>query len=241
MGKPRPRLCPTSAKRWRKGCSKPPRQWCAICRLQARIGPASFPMSGRSTSERQRSGPTFRTPWKFLSSPRLLNTLTSMCLNHRTQGYTIGNRAAYRLYAMDILNAGLGLSQGHDLRQTKSGTTSTSTLKCHASSTSKSPTSLGGSNELSSSQSRLRGAGHCSLSGLGYAVPCYVDNQAFTVPDAGQEYATINLQFGQTTSKVLTGNLERLRGSLVIECYTSKNTGPARAETSPSDAGSQRF
>ena len=69
-----------------------------------------------------------------------------------------------------------------------------------------------------------------ALAGLSTPVPCYVDNQAFTVPDAGQEYATINLQFGQTTSKVLTGNLERLRGSLVIECYTSKNTGPARAQ-----------
>ena len=69
-----------------------------------------------------------------------------------------------------------------------------------------------------------------ALAGLSTPVPCYVDNQAFTVPDAGQEYATINLQWGQTTSKVLTGNLERLRGSLVVECYTSKNTGPARAQ-----------
>lgn len=69
-----------------------------------------------------------------------------------------------------------------------------------------------------------------ALAGLSTPVPCYVDNQAFTVPDAGQEYATINLQFGQMTSKVLSGNLERLRGSLVIECYTSKNTGPARAQ-----------
>ena len=69
-----------------------------------------------------------------------------------------------------------------------------------------------------------------ALAGLDTPVPCYVDNQAFTVPDAGQEYATINLQFGQTTSKVLTGNLERLRGSLIIECFTAKNTGPARAQ-----------
>ena len=69
-----------------------------------------------------------------------------------------------------------------------------------------------------------------ALGALSPAVPCYVDNQAFTVPDAGQEYATINLQFGQTTSRVLTGNNENLRGSLVVECYTAKNTGPARAQ-----------
>ena len=69
-----------------------------------------------------------------------------------------------------------------------------------------------------------------ALAGLPTPVPCYVDNQAFTVPDAGQEYATINLQFGNTTFNTLGGNLERLRGSLVVECYTAKNTGPARAQ-----------
>ena len=69
-----------------------------------------------------------------------------------------------------------------------------------------------------------------ALAGLAVPVPCFVDNQAFTVPDAGEEYATINLQFGQTTSKVLTGNLERLSGSLVVEWNTAKNTGPARAQ-----------
>ena len=69
-----------------------------------------------------------------------------------------------------------------------------------------------------------------SLAALATPVPCYADNQAFTVPDAGQEYATVNFQFGATTAKTLSGNLERLRGSLVVECYTSKNTGPARAQ-----------
>ena len=69
-----------------------------------------------------------------------------------------------------------------------------------------------------------------SLAALSPAVPCFVDNQAFTVPDAGQEYATVNLQFGATTSRTLSGNSEDLRGSLVVECFTAKNTGPARAQ-----------
>ena len=69
-----------------------------------------------------------------------------------------------------------------------------------------------------------------ALNALTPSVPAYVDNQAFTVPDAGQEYATINLQFGQTTSRALSGNSEDLRGSLVVECFTAKNTGPARAQ-----------
>ena len=69
-----------------------------------------------------------------------------------------------------------------------------------------------------------------ALAGLPTPVQCYPDNMAFTAPDAEVEYATVNLQFGETTTKVLTGNLERLRGSLVVECYTLKNEGPARAQ-----------
>ena len=59
---------------------------------------------------------------------------------------------------------------------------------------------------------------------------CYGSNQAFTTSDATEEYGTVDLQFGQVTEKVLTGNMERIRGSLVVEVYTAKNTGPARAQ-----------
>ena len=69
-----------------------------------------------------------------------------------------------------------------------------------------------------------------ALAALTTPVPCYVDNQAFTVPDAGQEYATVNLQWGSTTSRSLSGNDEKLSGSLIVECYTAKNVGPARAQ-----------
>jgi len=69
-----------------------------------------------------------------------------------------------------------------------------------------------------------------ALANLTTPVTCYVDNQEFVTPDASQEYATINLQFGATTSRVLRGNLEDLRGSLVVECFTQKDRGPARAQ-----------
>ena len=89
------------------------------------------------------------------------------------QGYTIGNRAAYRVYAMDIIKEGPRWPRERTKFRAEllspTGTTNTSTPRCPTSSSSKSPTSLRGSNELSSSQSRLRGAGHCSLSGLEYA------------------------------------------------------------------------
>ena len=69
-----------------------------------------------------------------------------------------------------------------------------------------------------------------ALAALTPAVPCFVDNQAYTIPDADQEYATVNLQFGTTTSRTLSGNSEDLRGSLVVEGFTAKNGGPARAQ-----------
>ena len=69
-----------------------------------------------------------------------------------------------------------------------------------------------------------------ALAALSDSVPCYVDNQTFSEAEMLEEYATVNLQFGQTTSRALSGNSEDLRGSLVIECFTAKNTGPARAQ-----------
>lgn len=69
-----------------------------------------------------------------------------------------------------------------------------------------------------------------ALAGLDIPVPCYVDNQSFPNAEMLLEYATVNLQFGATTTRVLSGNLENLRGSLVVECYTAKNTGPARSQ-----------
>ena len=69
-----------------------------------------------------------------------------------------------------------------------------------------------------------------ALAGLTTPVPCYVDNQGFSEAEMLEEYATVNLQFGATTSKTLRVNLEELRGSLVVECFTPKNSGPARAQ-----------
>ena len=69
-----------------------------------------------------------------------------------------------------------------------------------------------------------------ALADLTTPVPCYVSNQAYTVPDAGSEYATVDLQFGSTTVQSLGGNMEQLQGSLVIECFSAKGTGPARAQ-----------
>ena len=48
-----------------------------------------------------------------------------------------------------------------------------------------------------------------ALAGLTTPVPCYVDNQAFTVPTPGLSTRPSTCNLGQTTSKVLTGNLER--------------------------------
>lgn len=69
-----------------------------------------------------------------------------------------------------------------------------------------------------------------ALAALTPPVPCYASNQSFTEAEMLQEYATVDLQWGATTNRTLTTNLENLRGSLVIECFTDKDKGPARAQ-----------
>ena len=153
-----------------------------------------------------------------------------MCLNHRTsQGYTIGNRADYRLYAMDIIKR---VHVGHRIGTkfqhvppTPTGTTPISTLKCQELLSSKSPTSLGGTSEFQA----VRAVFEAVIAALATqpARACAVDNQAFTVPDAGR-VRNHQPQIWTDRFKVLTGNLERLSGSLVVECYTGYR--PARAQ-----------
>jgi len=69
-----------------------------------------------------------------------------------------------------------------------------------------------------------------AMQGMTPPVPVYVDNQPITDTDAAKEHARIRLDFGQTVEAALLENFERLRGSLVVECYAAKNKGPARAQ-----------
>ena len=61
-------------------------------------------------------------------------------------------------------------------------------------------------------------------------VSVYVDNQAFTTNDSSIEYVLMRLDFGTTTEDVLQTSMENIKGSIVIEFYTSKDGGPARAQ-----------
>ena len=89
------------------------------------------------------------------------------------QGYTIGNRAELQALCdghHQPTPTGLGLTRTHELTADKKWYDRYINAEMpETSSTSKSQTSLGGTSELSSRQSSLRGTGHCCLSGLGYA------------------------------------------------------------------------
>lgn len=61
-------------------------------------------------------------------------------------------------------------------------------------------------------------------------VPVYVDNQPIVDTDGQKEHVRIRLDFGTTSEIALTENFERLRGTVVVECYAAKNKGPARAQ-----------
>ena len=49
-----------------------------------------------------------------------------------------------------------------------------------------------------------------ALAALSPTVRCYVDNQAFSEAEMLGEYATVSLQWGDTTSQALSGNYENL-------------------------------
>ena len=49
--------------------------------------------------------------------------------------------------------------------------------------------------------------------------------------DAASEFLVTNLNFGNFTESTLCGAIENVRGSLVVEFYSPKGVGPARAQT----------
>ena len=50
-------------------------------------------------------------------------------------------------------------------------------------------------------------------------------------PDAAGEFVVTNLNFGNFTEQTLCGAIENVRGSLVVDFYSPKGVGPARAQT----------
>ncbi len=65
---------------------------------------------------------------------------------------------------------------------------------------------------------------------LPYGVPAVHGNQ-FT-DDVGNldEFAVLSLAFGETTEVALAGQLQNVRGVLVVELYTRKGEGPGRSQ-----------
>lgn len=61
------------------------------------------------------------------------------------------------------------------------------------------------------------------------AVPVYVENQAAVDFSAIEEYCCFYVNFGRTQEGVIGARPQwHVRGSLVCEIYTRKNTGPGR-------------
>lgn len=57
-----------------------------------------------------------------------------------------------------------------------------------------------------------------------------VDNQNVPTGDASAEFIVTRLNFGTMTEPSLCGAYENIRGSFVIEFFTPKGIGPARAQ-----------
>jgi hypothetical protein len=66
---------------------------------------------------------------------------------------------------------------------------------------------------------------------LSPAVPVFFDNITAAPANTTTEYVKVSIEFGLTTEQTLEGNLDRIRGSIVIRVYTEKGKGPARNQT----------
>lgn len=66
---------------------------------------------------------------------------------------------------------------------------------------------------------------------LSPAVPVFFDNITAAPANTTTEYIKVSIDFGLTTEQTLEGNLDRIRGSIVIRAYTEKGKGPARNQT----------
>lgn len=63
------------------------------------------------------------------------------------------------------------------------------------------------------------------------AVELRVDNMVEPGGDASDEFLVTRFNFGQFTEQTLCGAIENVRGSLIVEFFSPKGTGPARAQT----------
>lgn len=62
------------------------------------------------------------------------------------------------------------------------------------------------------------------------SVELRVDNMLEPGGDASSEFAVIQLNFGDMTEQSLCGLKQNVRGSLVVEFFSPKGVGPARAQ-----------
>lgn len=66
---------------------------------------------------------------------------------------------------------------------------------------------------------------------LSPAVPVFFDNITAAPENTTTEYVAVNLSFGLTTEVTLQGDLDNIRGTIVVRVYSEKGKGPARSQT----------
>jgi hypothetical protein len=70
-----------------------------------------------------------------------------------------------------------------------------------------------------------------ALTALTPSIPSFTDNQLYSENDSLTEFALIRVNFGLTTElNIGCESAENIRGSLVVDVFTQKGTGPGRAQ-----------
>jgi hypothetical protein len=62
------------------------------------------------------------------------------------------------------------------------------------------------------------------------AIPVYVDNQEYIDCDSTSEFVLLRMNFGAISQQGVMQNFEYVRGTLILEIYSAKGTGPGRGQ-----------
>jgi hypothetical protein len=88
-------------------------------------------------------------------------------------------------------------------------------------------------NELQSIRRAYEEPVEVALASLIPSIPVHTDNRFYDADDAKSEFCLCRLSFGLMTENTigLCGDIEFIRGSLVVEVFTPKGAGPGRAQS----------
>jgi hypothetical protein len=87
-------------------------------------------------------------------------------------------------------------------------------------------------NDLQSIRRAVEAPVEAALAAMTPPIPVFTDNRLYDENDATSEFCLVRLSFGLMSDPTvgICGDLEHIRGSVVVEVFTPKGKGPGRGQ-----------